>query len=118
MVVTVGGARIKLRVKAVIVITKKHDQALIGMTREVTDFLLEYSVNKKDPYTVYFSPNNLKVNKISYVDQDFETSPSFDYQGLMANTPSYYGRVKFWTPELCLRQPHLFDYVITVSIHL
>jgi hypothetical protein len=49
-----------------------------------------------------------------YVDQDFETSPSFDYQGLMKQNPPNHERVKFWTPELCLRKPHLFDFVITV----
>ena len=51
----------------------------------------------------------------SYVDQDFETAPSFDYQGLVKQDPSYPERIKFWTPELCLRQPHLFDFVITVK---
>jgi hypothetical protein len=51
---TVGGARMKLKVKTVIVITKKHDHALVGMTRQVTDWLLHHSAGKKEPYTVYF----------------------------------------------------------------
>ena len=49
----IGGARMKLRVKTIIVITKKNDHALVGMTREVTDFLLQHSAEKKDPYTMY-----------------------------------------------------------------
>jgi NAD+ kinase len=53
-VLTVGGARMKLKVKTVIVITKKHDHALVGMTRQVTDWLLHHSAGKKEPYTVYF----------------------------------------------------------------
>jgi hypothetical protein len=43
----------KLRVKTIIIITKKHDHALVGMTREVTDFLLHHAEGKKDPYTMY-----------------------------------------------------------------
>lgn len=62
MVVMVGGARMKLRVRAIIVITKKHDLELVGMTREVTDFLLEYSVGKRDPFTMYSFQYNLKDN--------------------------------------------------------
>src|SRR5271170_26330 len=105
----------KLRVKTIIIITKKNDHTLVGMARQVTDFLLYHSASKKDPYTM--SPLFLPKNGwliISYVDQDFDTSPAFDYQGLLQQNPTYSRRVKFWTPELCLRQPHLFDFVITV----
>lgn len=49
-----GGARMKLKVKTVIVITKKHDHALVGMTRQVADWLLRHSSGKKEPYTVYY----------------------------------------------------------------
>jgi NAD+ kinase len=48
------------------------------------------------------------------VDQDFERAQSFDYEGLVQHTPAYHRRIKFWTPELCLGQPHLFDFVMTV----
>ena len=52
----VGGARMKLRVKTVIVITKKHDHALVEMTRQVAEWLLKHSTGKKEPYTVYLPP--------------------------------------------------------------
>jgi hypothetical protein len=42
----------KLRVKTIIIITKKNDHTLVGMTRQVTDFLLHHSNGKKDPYTM------------------------------------------------------------------
>jgi hypothetical protein len=42
----------KLRVKTIIIITKKNDHTLVGMTRQVTDFLLHHSNEKKDPYTM------------------------------------------------------------------
>ena len=43
----------KLKVKTIIIITKKHDSALVGMTRQVTEWLLQMSSGKKDPYTMY-----------------------------------------------------------------
>ena len=43
----------KLKVKNIIIITKKHDNALVGMTRQVTEWLLNHSAEKKEPYTVY-----------------------------------------------------------------
>lgn len=48
-----GGARMKLRVKTIIIITKKHDHALVAMTRQVTEWLLHHSEGKKEPYSVY-----------------------------------------------------------------
>ena len=48
----VGGAKMKLKVKTIIIITKKNDHMLVGMTRQVTDFLLYHSAGKKDPYTM------------------------------------------------------------------
>jgi hypothetical protein len=52
----VGGAKMKLKVKTIIVITKKNDHMLVGMTRQVTDFLLYHSAGKKDPYTMSSFP--------------------------------------------------------------
>jgi hypothetical protein len=46
----------KLKVKTIIIITKKHDSALVGMTRQVTEWLLQMSSGKKDPYTMYPYP--------------------------------------------------------------
>jgi hypothetical protein len=48
----VGGAKMKLKVKTIIIITKKNDHMLVGMTRQVTDFLLYHSAGKRDPYTM------------------------------------------------------------------
>ena len=104
----------KLRVKTIIIITKKNDHSLIALTKEVTEFLLQYSKSKKDPYTMYLLPSQNGKLIWSYVDQDFESAPSFDYEGLKKRFPSSMDRIKFWSPELCLRRPHLFDFVITV----
>jgi NAD+ kinase len=129
----------KLRVKTVIVITKKHDHALVGMTRQVAEWLLNHSSGKKEPYTVYLPfpypfvflflvgrclafPQSVDVledfsfasSYNRFVDADFEKSACFDYKGLLSKDAGFKSRIKFWTPEICLRQPHLFDFVITV----
>jgi hypothetical protein len=49
----VGGAKMKLRVQTILIITKKNDHTLIGLTRQVTEFLLEHSAGKRDPYIMY-----------------------------------------------------------------
>src|SRR5438552_14841454 len=49
----------KLRVRTIIIITKKNDHALVGMTRQVTDFLLHRSSTKKDPYTMFYPVDSI-----------------------------------------------------------
>ena len=46
-----GSLRLKLKVKAVFILTKAHDEDLIGYTREITGWLL--SKERATPYIVY-----------------------------------------------------------------
>ena len=46
-----GSVRLKLKVKNVFLLTKAHDESLIGYTKEVVDWLL--SKDRQVPYTVY-----------------------------------------------------------------
>lgn len=46
-----GSIRLKLKVKTVFLLTKAHDETLIGYTREVSDWLL--SNDRQVQYTVY-----------------------------------------------------------------
>lgn len=48
-----GSIRLKLKVKTVFLLTKAHDETLIGYTREVADWLL--STDRQVRYTVYVS---------------------------------------------------------------
>lgn len=52
LLLRLGGARMKLHVRTVIIITKKHDHTLVGMTRQVTDWLLKHSTGKREPYAM------------------------------------------------------------------
>jgi NAD+ kinase len=47
-----GSARMKLRVSTILIVTKKHDTNLVGVTRQVTEWLLERTHYKMEPYTV------------------------------------------------------------------
>ena len=39
----------------------------------------------------------------------------FDAEGLLAEDPSYEGRLKHWTNDLCRSHPQTFDFVVTVG---
>jgi len=90
--------RLKLHVKNIFILGKAHDEELIKHSREVTDWLLT-----KDP--------GYKV----YVEKTLEDNKVFDAPGLLENNPSYKGRMKYWTNELCAQQPQTFDIVLAAS---
>ncbi len=114
---TLGGIRLKLRVKAVFLLTKAHDETLIGYTREVAAWLL--SKEREVQYIVYVCTTTLKrrvyvLISYRYVEKTLQTNSKFDAQGLVAEDPSYEDRLKYWTNELCATRPHTFDIVVTV----
>ena len=41
-----------------------------------------------------------------------------DAAGLIKANPTFANRIHYWTPELCIKRPHTFDFVITVSLNL
>jgi NAD+ kinase len=48
------------------------------------------------------------------VEHTLEDNKAFDAQGLLENNPTYKGRLKFWTNELCAQKPQTFDIVLAV----
>jgi len=46
-----------------------------------------------------------------------EKNPDMDISGLMDKHKDFKNRLKYWTHKYCTEHPHLFDLVITVSIH-
>lgn len=89
--------RLILHVRNIFILAKAHDETLIRHTRETTDWLLT-----KNP--------NYKV----YVEQKLEHNKLFDAPNLLAKNPSYRGRLRFWTNELCAEKPQNFDIVLAV----
>ncbi|MCJ1317757.1 hypothetical protein MMC15_003084 [Xylographa vitiligo] len=95
-----GSLRLKLKVKAVFILTKAHDEDLIGYTREITGWLL--SKERATPYIVY-------------VQDVLEHNRKFDAAGLLKQDPSYEGRLKYWSNDLCEKHPQTFDFAISLG---
>lgn len=53
---------------------------------------------------------------LSYVEKTLESNKKFNERGLISENPSFEGRLKYWTNEMCAQNPHTFDFVITVSL--
>ncbi|KAI9678609.1 MAG: hypothetical protein M1817_005666 [Caeruleum heppii] len=95
-----GSIRLKLKVRKIFLLTKAHDETLIKYTREVAQWLLSDARNIS--YTVY-------------VEDTLEHNDSFDAKGLQSEIPSSQSRLRYWTSDSCRRQPHTFDFVITLG---
>ncbi|KAE9372380.1 ATP-NAD kinase [Stipitochalara longipes BDJ] len=109
-----GSIKLKLKVKTVFLLTKAHDETLIGNTREVAKWLL--SPEREVRYTVYVE-DNLRDNK------------SFDSRGLLESLGKEYSqkneangdngnlekRLRYWSNSMCRTRPHTFDFVVTLG---
>ncbi|PVH89724.1 ATP-NAD kinase [Cadophora sp. DSE1049] len=106
-----GSIRLKLKVRTVFLLTKVHDETLIGNTREVVKWLL--SPEREVRYTVWVE-DNLRDNK------------KFNSKGLMKEMEEQYAfknednaklerRLRYWTNEICRTRPHTFDFVVTLG---
>jgi NAD+ kinase len=95
-----GSLKVKLKIKTVFILTKVHDDTLIGKTRDVVRWLL--SPERDSPYIVF-------------VEDILEKNECFDAKGLAAEDPSYDGRLKYWNNNLTKKHPHTFDFVVTLG---
>jgi NAD+ kinase len=92
--------KVRLKIRAIFLLTKIYDKTLIAKTREVTRWLL--SKDRPVRYIVYVE-NTIKDNEV------------FDAEGLIAEDPSYGERLKYWDVDLARDRPHTFDFVITLG---
>ena len=109
-----GSIRLKLKVRTVFILTKAHDEELIGNTRDMVRWLL--SPERAVRYNVYVE-DNLKKNK------------KFDAPGLLDEVRKEYSqstakqgdrkrvewRLRYWDNEMCRARPHTFDFIITLG---
>ncbi|CAF9915948.1 MAG: hypothetical protein ALECFALPRED_010393 [Alectoria fallacina] len=95
-----GSVRLRLRVKTVFLLTKAHDESLIGYTREMVEWLLS-----KQRDTMY----------IVYVEDTLEHNHLFDAKSIMSADTSREGRLKYWNNELCTKHPLTFDFAVTLG---
>ncbi|CUS08301.1 unnamed protein product [Tuber aestivum] len=92
--------QIKMKVRAIMILTKTYDKALIGYTRRLVEWLLDGERGSK--HTVY-------------IEDVLKDAPEFDVEGLVQKCPGYKSRLHYWTTELCAKRPHTFDFVITLG---
>lgn len=111
-----SNVRLKLKVKTVFLLTKAHDESLIGYTREMVDWLL--SKERDTPYIVYaFCAQGriyFKLILFRYVEDTLEHNHKFDAKSITSADTSREGRLKYWNNELCTKHPLTFDFAVTV----
>lgn len=88
---------LRLKVRNFFLVTKPHDNSLLRYTRELALWLLKHS-----------------QDSVVYVDQNIRERQEFDAMCILSE-PSFENRLRYWTPEICLKHPHTFDFVITLG---
>ena len=102
-----GSVNLKVKVKSVFILTKAHDESLVGNTREVARWLL--SKDRGVEYVVYVE-DRLRNNKNFGADTLGEELD--EGNGNVAPKPS---RLRYWTEEMCRSRPQTFDFIITLG---
>lgn len=97
-----GRIRVLLKVRNVFLLTKAHDQTLIGKTRDLATWLLAQKNAEGHPYIVWVE-NTMRDNK------------TFNAEGILSKDPSYKDRLKYWTNELCKKKPHTFEICLALG---
>lgn len=111
-----GRARVESGAESVLIITKARDHHLVRLTRELSLWLMQYP------------RKNASRGLIVYVDAQLRGSHRFNIEQMKADHPNLFepflsrwdssaaeGQLRFWTPRMCAKQPHLFDFVITLG---
>lgn len=108
--------RLRLKVKTVFLLTKAHDESLIGYTRDMVEWLL--SKERDTPYIVYrfLVQGRIYFRLIfsRYVEDTLEHNHKFDAKNIISADTSREGRLKYWNNELCTKHPLTFDFAVTV----
>ncbi|TGZ80486.1 putative NAD kinase [Ascodesmis nigricans] len=90
---------IQMHVKSILIVTKAYEKSMITYTAVIARFLLAKGY-------------------IVYVESHLETDGMFDAPKIIADAEdSEQARkhLRYWTPELCSKRPHLIDFVITLG---
>jgi NAD+ kinase len=109
-----GSIRLKLKVRTVFILTKAHDEELIGNTREMVRWLL--SSERQVRYNVWVE-DNLKTNKkfdapklLDEVRKEYAGSSETNDE-----SKNLERRLRYWNNEMCRTRPHTFDFIITLG---
>ncbi|KAK5118874.1 hypothetical protein LTR62_000083 [Meristemomyces frigidus] len=97
-----GHVRLLLKIRNVFLLTKAHDQKLIGHTKDVVEWLLRQKNAEGQPYTVWVE-ETMKDNRI------------FDAASIVSQNETYKDRLRYWTNELCRKKPHTFEICLALG---
>ena len=111
-----GSVRLRLKVKTVFLLTKAHDELLIGYTSEMVEWLL--SKDRDTLYIVYVFQLQRRtyfgLTTSRYVEDTLEHNHKFNAKNIISADASREGRLKYWNNELCAKHPLTFDFAVTV----
>ncbi|KXT08976.1 hypothetical protein AC579_4029 [Pseudocercospora musae] len=97
-----GRIKLLVKVRNVFLLTKAHDQKLIELTRDVTEWLLKQQNSDGKSYVVW-------------VEETMRENEAFDADGLLAHDSSYKDRLRYWTNELCAKKPQTFEICLALG---
>jgi NAD+ kinase len=109
-----GSIKLKLKVRTVFLLTKAHDETLIGNTRDVARWLL--NPERTFRYTV-FVEENLRENKKFNAEELLRELEELEKEKGETNDEEGKGdrRLRYWNDEMCKKRPQTFDFVITLG---
>lgn len=94
---------IKRAVRNVMIVTKARDNGLVGLTRDLAEWLM-----RTPRYGSHFGVS-------VYVDSKLRHSKRFGAASLVAQEPRFERMLQYWTPDLCWSDPGRFDLVLTLG---
>lgn len=109
-----GSARLKLNIHHILIVTKTGDKTLVKLTLDIVKWILTQKKSRKDYQGGVSTPPGREEKPLGYtvyIEKTFENSPGVKD----LRQPTDLGKLKYWTPELCTKSPHLFDFVITLG---
>ncbi|GJJ06295.1 hypothetical protein Clacol_000486 [Clathrus columnatus] len=131
-----GRARVKANIQSVIIITKARDNRLIKLTRELALYLMLTARNGTKRGLIVYVDAQLRTSKrfdAEGIERDypelFVPSPkrrsssntslsSLSAEKMERDRPKDergHGLLRYWTSEMCSRNPELFDFVVTLG---
>lgn len=110
-----GSARLKLNIHHILIVTKTGDDTLIKLTFEITKWLLGQKKSRKESSQASMSsPAGREEKPLGYTVYIEDTLEEKEGAKTLRD-PANPGKLKYWTPELCTKSPHLFDFVVTLG---
>ncbi|EIN11943.1 ATP-NAD kinase [Punctularia strigosozonata HHB-11173 SS5] len=129
-----GRARIHSKFQNVLIVTKAKDNRLIKLTRELALYLMLKKRQGQDRGLVVYVDTQLRKSRrfdAAGIEQEHpelftpmprrrsSSSTSLASMSSASSNGEYLakeqGQLRYWTADMCSRQPHLFDFVITLG---